>query len=82
MQWNGKIRDDLDRKTLKFLEIRLTILLRGFPTSLSQDSNKLKDVESNKIHLNSVQIKILKMLILEKEILSNAITELQNILSE
>lgn len=64
---------DLEIKTWKFLEIRLTILLRSFPTTIAEDEAQLERPK----HLGHVKGLLIELRLKEKRILRDAVEYVQ-----
>lgn len=60
---------DLETKTWKFLEIRLTILLRSFPTTIPEDETLLERPKQ----LGHVRSLLIELRLNEKRILRDAV---------
>ena len=63
----------LETKTWQYLQTRLMLLLRIFPSSLEQDEVELKKLHDKQIELDYVSSMILEYRVLEKRILSAAL---------
>lgn len=68
------LETDLEMKTWKYLEIRLTILLRSFPTTIADDEALL---ERPKQQLGHVKGLLTELRLTEKRILRDAIEYVQ-----
>ncbi|XP_037931786.1 actin-histidine N-methyltransferase-like [Teleopsis dalmanni] len=67
------LETSLEVKTWKYLEVRLMLITRGYPTKLSEDEQKLELHKTNKTQLSHIEVMILEFLITEKRILFEAL---------
>lgn len=67
------LETELDSKTWQYLQIRLMLLLRAFPTTLEQDEAQFEKLKGNKSQRMYIKKMLLEYRILEKRILSAAL---------
>ena len=67
------LETSLELKTWMFLQTRLGILLRVFPTTLEDDENTLMNHQKGQAKLGHIKAMLLQYRILEKKILINAL---------
>ncbi|KAI9582243.1 hypothetical protein GQX74_015366 [Glossina fuscipes] len=67
------LETSLESKTWQYLQTRLMLLLRVFPTTLEADETQLAGVKCGKLQMAQIPVMILEYRILEKRILAAAL---------
>lgn len=67
------LETSLESKTWQFLQTRLMLLLRVFPTTLEEDELRLAQYKTGELKLRYIPAMILEYRVLEKRILLNAL---------
>lgn len=67
------LETSLESKTWMFLQTRLTLLLRAFPTTLEEDETLLSNHIKGQAKLGYIKAMVVQYRILEKRILTNAL---------